>query len=105
MRINDVPAAVQGWRARRCDAAVRGHPARMDWVEHLQWPAMAVTVAAAWLTGAQSKRRRKWGFWLFLASNALWIGWGWHDGAAALIVLQLALAAMNLRGVTKNDAG
>jgi hypothetical protein len=29
--------------------------------------------------------------------------WGWHDGAHALIVLQVALAALNIRGVFKND--
>ena len=33
----------------------------------------------------------------------LWIVWGWHDGAYALIALQLALAALNIRGVFKND--
>jgi len=69
----------------------------------VQWPAMLVTVAAAWLTGSQAKRRRNWGFWSFLASNALWIVWGWYAHAWALIVLQLFLAAMNLRGAKKNQ--
>ena len=73
------------------------------WLDLLQWPAMAVTVAAAYLVGSQSKRRRSIGFWLFLAGNALWIAWGWHAAAAALIVLQLALAALNIRGARKND--
>ena len=69
----------------------------------LQWPAMAVTVLAAWLVAAQSKQRRTIGFWVFLASNVLWIAWAWHDGAYALIALQLALAALNIRGAFKND--
>lgn len=69
----------------------------------LQWPAMAVTVLAAWLVAAQSQRRRTLGFWVFLASNVLWIAWGWHDGAYALIALQVALAALNIRGAFKND--
>jgi hypothetical protein len=69
----------------------------------LQWPAMVVTVVAAWLVASQSRRRRTIGFWTFLASNALWIIWGWQDGAHALIVLQLALAALNIRGAFKND--
>jgi hypothetical protein len=56
----------------------------------LQWPAMVVTVAAAYLVASQSQRRRGVGFWLFLASNVLWIAWGWHASAAALIVLQVA---------------
>ena len=75
----------------------------MDWVDLLQWPAMAVTVLAAWLVASQSKGRRTIGFWAFLASNVLWMAWGWHDGAYALIALQVALAALNIRGVFKND--
>jgi hypothetical protein len=70
----------------------------------LQWPAMAVTLAAAWLIAARSERRRNIGFWLFLASNVLWIAWGLHVGAYALIVLQLGLAALNIRGAVKTDA-
>ena len=75
----------------------------MDYIHHLQWPAMIVTVAAAWLIGSQSKGRRRAGFWCFLASNILWVIWGWNDRAYALIVLQFALAALNLRGVSKNE--
>lgn len=75
----------------------------MDVLDLLQWPAMAVTVLAAWLVAAQSKRRRSAAFWVFLVSNVLWIIWGWHDGAHALIALQIALAALNIRGAFKND--
>ena len=75
-----------------------------DLLNALQWPAMAITLLSAWMVGSQSKRKRAWGFWLFLASNVLWVVWGWHDGAIALIVLQIGLFAMNLRGVLKNDA-
>ena len=74
------------------------------WIDLLQWPAMAVTLAAAWLVASQKKRRREAGFWLFIASNVLWIAWGWHDQAWALIALQLGLFAMNLRGARKNDS-
>ncbi len=75
----------------------------MSWLDALQWPAMAVTVLAAWLVASRSKRRRRAGFWVFLLSNALWIVWGWHDHAYALIVLQIALALMNVRGAFRND--
>lgn len=75
----------------------------MDPFDIVQWPAMLVTIVAAWFVASASKRRREWGFWLFLASNALWVVWGWHDGAWALIVLQLALAVTNIRGASKND--
>ena len=74
-------------------------------IEWLQWPAMAVTVLAAWLVGARSPRRRKVGFWSFLLSNVLWVVWGWSTQAHALVVLQFALAAMNIRGAKKNEAG
>ena len=74
----------------------------MDWLDALQWPAMVVTVIAAWLIASQRKFKRNWGFWLFLASNVLWIAWGWYDGAWALIFLQLCLAFLNIRGAMKN---
>lgn len=73
------------------------------WLDALQWPAMLVTVISAWLVGSRTARKRNWGFWLFLASNVLWIVWGWHDGAFALIALQVALAVLNLRGAAKNQ--
>lgn len=75
----------------------------MDLLDLLQWPAMAVTVLASWLVASKSERRREWGFWLFLVSNALWVAWGWHDKAWALMVLQVALAALNIRGVRKTE--
>jgi hypothetical protein len=70
----------------------------------LQWPAMVATVAAAWLVGSRSAGRRKAGFWVFLLSNVLWVAWGLHTGATALVVLQFCLAALNIRGANKNDA-
>ena len=64
---------------------------------------MIVTVCAAWLVASRSARKRKVGFWVFLSSNVLWTIWGWHVAAYALIALQLALAAMNIRGAYKNE--
>lgn len=72
----------------------------IDW---LQWPAMAVKVLAAWLVASDREGRRLIGFWTFLASNVLWIAWGLHAHAHALIVLQVCLAAMNIRGAAKAD--
>ncbi len=72
----------------------------LDW---LQWPAMVLTLAAAWLIASTRKWKRNVGFWLFLSSNVLWIVWGWHDGAYALIALQFGLAILNLRGVYKTE--
>ena len=72
-----------------------------DWIALVQWPAMLVTVAASWLVGSSHKGKRNAGFWLFLLSNALWVLWGLHDHAYALITLQIALAAINIRGMFK----
>ena len=74
----------------------------MSWIDAIQWPAMLVTVVAAWLVASQRKFKRNWGFWLFLASNVLWIVWGLGDRAYALIFLQLCLAFLNIRGAAKN---
>jgi len=70
-------------------------------INAMQWPAMVVTVAASWLVGSTHRHRRCAGFWLFIASNVLWVLWGWSSHAPALVVLQLCLAAMNVRGVLK----
>lgn len=74
----------------------------MDWMDFLQWPAMAITVLAAWLVASRSEARRRHGFFAYVASNALWTAWGWHTSAWALVALQAALFAMNVRGVRKN---
>ena len=73
-------------------------------IEFLQWPAMAVSLIAAYLVGAKRAERRILGFWTFIFSNVLWIVWGWHDEAWALIALQVALLAMNVRGIFRNEA-
>ena len=75
----------------------------MEILDLLQWPAMVVTITASWLVASSNERRRNVGFWVFLVSNALWIVWGWHAGAMALIALQVGLAAMNIRGAMKTE--
>jgi hypothetical protein len=76
---------------------------RMKVLDLLQWPAMLVTVAAAWFVASGKRPRRKLGFWLFLLSNLLWIAWGIYAQAFALVTLQLCLAVMNIRGERKNS--
>lgn len=75
----------------------------MEWLNWIQWPAMAVTLVAAWLIASRKKFKRNWAFWLFILSNVLWILWGLHDRAYALILLQVALAIMNVRGAGKTS--
>ena len=74
-----------------------------DTLALLQWPAMAVTVVATWLVAARAPGRRNTGFWLFLLSNGLWVAWGLHAGATALVLLQFCLAALNMRGASKSE--
>ena len=76
----------------------------MDYVNLVQWPAMVVTVVAAWYVASRGKTNRGVGFWCFLASNALWIVWGLHAAAFALVALQVCLAIINVRGAKKNEA-
>jgi hypothetical protein len=75
----------------------------MDYLDLLQWPAMVVTVVAAYLVASRMAYKRAIGFWCFLASNVLWVAWGVHDHAWALVGLQFFLAALNIRGVYKNE--
>jgi hypothetical protein len=74
-----------------------------QWIGWLQWPAMVITVAATYLVASETAWKRNASFWCYLASNLLWIVWGIKDGAVALIILQVVLAALNIRGVLKTD--
>lgn len=74
-----------------------------NWLDLIQWPAFVASVLAAWLVGSKAASRRNAGFWVFLASNALWMAWGLHSHAIALIALQVCLTAMNIRGLVKTD--
>ena len=72
-------------------------------VDLVQWPAMLASVLAAWLVASTQAHRRNIGFWVFLFSNVLWTVWGVHTQAYALIVLQVTLALMNIRGLKKTE--
>ena len=73
----------------------------MDLINLIQWPAMAVTITASWLVASSEEARRNAGFWVFMLSNVLWIVWGLHASALALIAPQGGLAFMNIRGAMK----
>jgi len=74
----------------------------VDVLNLVQWPAMIVTIAAAWFVGSSQAGRRKAGFWLYLIGNALWIIWAIPSRAYALLALQFCLAVLNIRGERKN---
>ena len=75
-----------------------------SFINALQWPAMAITLLSAWLVASQSQRKRSIGFWSFIASNLLWVVWGWHAEAFAVLGLQVALATLNVLGVRKTES-
>ena len=52
---------------------------------------------------AQSRRKRRLGFVLFLCSNILWITWGSQASAYGLVSLHCCLGVLNARGLFKND--
>ncbi|MFM9927768.1 hypothetical protein VLK31_32680 [Variovorax sp. H27-G14] len=67
----------------------------------IQWAAFALSLLAAWLVASTREHRRNIGFWVFLLSNVAWTVWGMHTSAYALIALQVCLAALNIRGLSK----
>ena len=75
-----------------------------EFIDFLQWPAMLVTLFAAYLIGSKRAERRVFGFSMFILSNVLWTVWGIHDEAWALIALQAALMVTNIRGIFKNES-
>lgn len=74
-----------------------------DLLSLIQWPAFAASVVAAWLVASREKSKRNVGFWIFLLSNVLWVAWGLHTSAWALIALQVCLAGLNVRGLFKTE--
>ncbi|MBL8496836.1 hypothetical protein ABF87_06450 [Nitrosomonas sp. JL21] len=74
-----------------------------DLLNYIQWPAMVVTITAAWYVGAERKDNRNWGFWMLLLSNLLWFIWAIPHSAWALALLQVSLAITNIRGVWKSS--
>jgi hypothetical protein len=75
----------------------------MELLDLVQWPAFAASLAAAYLVASDQKGRRNVGFWIFLVSNVLWVAWGLHTDAWALIALQVCLAVLNVRGLVKTE--
>ena len=64
---------------------------------------MVINILSVWLLTCQTRRMRHAGFLFSLVSNVLWVIWGWHVEAFAVLGLQFALATINIRGVQKTD--
>jgi hypothetical protein len=69
----------------------------------LEWPAMAISLAAAWWMGSTKARKRIIAFVLLIIGNLMWIAWGWGEGAWALIALNVGLMGLNIRAIMKNE--
>lgn len=74
-----------------------------EYIDLIQWPAMAVTLFGAYWLASRKAGKRMVGFWLMVVSNIMWIVWGWHDEAWALVALQVGLMTLNARGIIKNE--
>ena len=85
--------------------APMSHPSLALVLDSLQWPASVIALLGAWLVGARDARLRFWGFWGFLVSNLLWVGWAFHDGAWALMAMQALFVATSVRGIEQNRTG
>ena len=69
----------------------------------LEWPAMAVSLAAAYWMGSTKAKKRIVAFLMLIVGNLMWIGWGWGEQAWALIALNVGLMALNVRAIFKNE--
>jgi hypothetical protein len=74
-----------------------------EFFAYLEWPAMAISLAAAWWLGSKRPEKRIFAFSLLIVGNLMWIAWGWGDGAWALIALNAGLLALNVRAIAKNE--
>src|SRR5690606_35886060 len=95
-----VGAAVQ---PRPTTAAWHAPCSRAPMIGWLQWPALVATLTAAWLVASQRRGRRLAGFVTLVVSNVLWVIWAIPAHAYALVVLQVGLFLLNLRGVRNNE--
>lgn len=69
----------------------------------LEWPAMLISLAAAWWMGSTKAKKRIVAFVLLIVGNLMWIAWGWGEGAWALIALNVGLMGLNVRAIMKNE--
>ena len=74
-----------------------------EFFAYLEWPAMLITLAAAWWLGSKKPEKRVFAFSLLIVGNLMWIAWGWGDDAWALIALNVGLMGLNVRAIMKNE--
>jgi hypothetical protein len=55
----------------------------MDLLALLEWPAMAISLAAAWWMGSRKPGKRIVAFCMLIVGKLKWIAWGWGEDARA----------------------
>lgn len=65
----------------------------------LEWSAALLTIWGAWLLATATPNPKGW--LLFLAANALWIAFALDMGLRGLLVQQLVLTCISLKGIWK----
>ena len=50
-----------------------------DFFALLEWPAMAISLAAAWWMGSKKANKRVVAFVMLSIGNLMWIAWGWGN--------------------------
>lgn len=66
----------------------------------LQWSAAALTIWGAWLLSEPSYPVSR-GFTFFLGANGIWICYAWLTGQDGLLVQQIVLTGISLKGIRK----
>ena len=64
----------------------------------LEWSAALLTIGGAWLLASASAHAAR-GWLLFLAANGLWIAFALQAGLTGLLVQQLVLTCISLKGI------
>lgn len=64
----------------------------------LEWVAALLTIWGAWLLSSGSTRAA-WGWAFFLAANALWFAFGWLTAHHGLMLQQVVLSVISVRGI------
>lgn len=68
----------------------------------LEYAAVALSMAGALLVSSPKRRRRRAGFLVWIASNALFVAWAACIDARAVIIMYLFYSVTSLRGVISN---
>lgn len=71
-------------------------------MELLQWPGAFLGLLGAVFVSRDSRRSRRWGFALWIASNVFLIAFAVHAQAWALLAMYICYAATSIVGVRNN---